>query len=64
MHARLLAHGSSQRKILLIIQYTKGWAEEVEGRGLASYMTKVGDITGVTIDWSDGGQSAGMVEVT
>ena len=26
-------------------------------------MTKVGDLTGVTIDWSDGGQSAGMARL-
>ena len=35
----------------------------LEGRTLPSYVMKVEDITGVTVDWSDGGQSAGMAEV-
>ena len=33
----------------------------LERQRLASYVTEVGDITGVTIDWSDGRQSAGYV---
>ena len=35
----------------------------LEGWGLASYVINVGNITEVTTDCSDGGQSAGMALV-